>query len=104
MSGVYSVYILRCVDGSLYTGIAIDVEKRLEEHADGPRGAKYLRGRTPLELLFRSVVGDRSAASRVEHQIKKLRRVDKLALIDGRLSIGDLPAGNEAYAPGVSAS
>lgn len=77
----WSVYLLRCGDGSLYTGIAIDVARRLAEHEAGARGAKYLRGRGPLELAFSQQVGDRSAASRLEYRIKRLSREQKEMLI-----------------------
>lgn len=86
----YSVYVLRCADDSLYTGIAIDVDKRLQEHREGARGAKYLRGRGPLILEFQQRVGGRSTASRVEHRIKQLERVQKEALLAGRLTLRDL--------------
>ena len=80
----YSLYILRCVDGSLYTGIACDVPSRMEEHRSGTRGAKYLRGRSPFDLVFEHVVGNRSSAQRVEYRVKQLGRNEKLELIDGR--------------------
>lgn len=80
----YTLYILRCADGSLYTGIASDVDARLEEHRRGRRGAKYLRGRMPVELVFTQPAGSRSTALSLEHRVKKLRRSDKLALIEGR--------------------
>ena len=83
----YSLYILRCRDGSLYTGIAIDVAKRLREHECGNRGAKYLRGRGPLELVFEQALGDRGAASRAEHRVKRLERSQKEALVAGALSL-----------------
>jgi putative endonuclease len=89
-AGAYSLYIVRCADGSLYTGIATDVERRLREHEDGVRGAKYLRGRGPLVLEFVEHLGSRSAASRAEHRIKKLERHRKEALIAGSVSISDL--------------
>lgn len=85
MSGnEYSLYILRCSDDSLYTGIAADVQRRIVEHESGPRGAKYLKGRGPLKLVFSEVVGDRSLASRLEYRVKKLSRSEKQNLIDGR--------------------
>ena len=74
---IYSIYLVRCRDGSLYTGIATDVERRLGEHADSRKGAKYLRGKAPLTLLFQRQVGDRSLASKVELQVKKLPKRDK---------------------------
>ena len=79
----WSVYLLRCADGSLYTGIATDVSIRLTEHAEGEKGAKYLRGRGPLELVFHRQIGDRSLASRIEHRIKRFPKAHKEDL--GRL-------------------
>ena len=70
----WSVYLVRCRDGSLYTGIATDVTRRFDEHVSGQRGAKYLRGRGPLALVFQQQVGSRSAASRVEHYLRRLPR------------------------------
>jgi len=67
----WSVYLLRCGDGSLYTGIATDVSRRIAEHKDGG-GAKYLRGRGPLDLVFQQEIGDRSLASKIEHRVKRL--------------------------------
>ena len=78
----WSVYIVRCRDGALYTGIATDVLRRLEQHArPGGRGAKSLRGRGPLSLAARRVVGSRSLAQSVESRIKALSRPRKLWLI-----------------------
>ena len=88
----YSVYIVRCADDTYYTGIAADVGRRIGEHEDSPRGAKYLKGRGPLTLVYTAVVGDRSAASRIEHRIKRLSRSDKQALIDGRIRLQQLLA------------
>ena len=82
----YSLYILRCADGSLYTGIALDVARRLEEHRSGVRGAKYLRGRMPVELVFETPAGDRAAALRLEYRVKRLSRPEKETLIGGDLS------------------
>lgn len=86
----FSLYIVRCADGSLYTGIALDVTRRFKEHQNGPRGAKYLRGRGPLTLAFASPVGDRSAASRAEYQVKNLPKSEKEQLIDGRKSLAEI--------------
>ncbi|WP_328284080.1 GIY-YIG nuclease family protein [Pseudoflavonifractor phocaeensis] len=74
------VYMLRCGDGTLYTGITDDVERRLAAHRSG-KGAKYTRGRGPLELVYTEEQPDKSAALRREVQIKKLRREQKEALI-----------------------
>lgn len=82
MSTLWCVYILRCGDGSLYTGSTNDIEKRLAAHSSG-RGAKYTRSRAPIELIYREDVSDRSAALRREAEIKKLTRAQKLELIGG---------------------
>lgn len=80
--GEWSVYILRTRLNSLYTGITIDIERRLAEHAGGgKRGAKSLRAKGPLKLVYEKQVGDRSLASQVECGIKKLSKADKEALI-----------------------
>jgi putative endonuclease len=86
----FSLYIVRCANGSLYTGIATDVDRRLEEHASGVRGARFLRGKGPLEIVFSARAGDRAAASRLEHRVKRLNRAQKLALIDGRICLSEL--------------
>jgi predicted GIY-YIG superfamily endonuclease len=75
----WSVYLLRCGDGTLYCGIALDVAARLKQHQEG-KGAKYTRGRGPLELVYREVCGTRVAALRRERAIKRLRREVKLRL------------------------
>ena len=86
----YSLYILSCSDGSLYTGIALDVSQRLKQHQEGRNGAKYLRGRQPFELVFEQAIGDRSQASKAEHRLKRLSRADKLSLIAGSVSLAEL--------------
>ena len=82
MTKAWSVYILRCADGSLYTGVARDLEKRLLQHngqlAGGPR---YTSGRRPVVLLWSVAAVDRSAAQRREAAIKKLDRAAKLRLV-----------------------
>ncbi len=74
------VYILRCGDGTLYTGVTDDVQRRLAAHRAG-KGAKYTRGRGPLELVYTQEQPDKSAALRREVQIKKLTRPQKEQLI-----------------------
>lgn len=74
------VYMLRCKDGSLYTGWTNDLEHRLAMHNSG-RGAKYTRGRGPFELVYSEELPDKEAALRRECAIKKLRREQKLALL-----------------------
>lgn len=73
--------MLRCGDGSLYTGIATNVLRRITEHEAGPKGSRYLRGRGPLQLVWQAEVGDRALATRVELKIKRLDRHDKERLI-----------------------
>ena len=77
----YYVYLLRCGDGSLYTGYTDDVERRLAVHQSG-KGAKYTRSRLPVELVYSEELPDKSAALRREAAIKKLTREKKLALIE----------------------
>jgi len=86
----FSLYILRCADDSLYTGIAADVDKRLAQHESGVRGAKYLRGRGPLQIVFSEIVGNRATALKLEYRVKKLSREKKLDLVDGRSRLSDL--------------
>ena len=74
------LYILCCRDDTLYTGITTDVEKRLEAHRTG-KGAKYTRGRAPLELVYRETCGSHSDALKRELEIKKLSRAEKQKLI-----------------------
>jgi len=78
----WSVNILRCGDGSLYTGTATDVARRFGEHqAQGPKAAKYVRGRAPLKLVHTREVGTRSEALKEEWRIKRLSRAQKEALL-----------------------
>ena len=77
------VYILRCADGSLYTGWSIDVAKRLERHSAG-KASRYTASRLPVELVYEVAMEDRSAARREEARIKALDRRRKLALIADR--------------------
>jgi putative endonuclease len=76
------VYMLRCADGSLYTGWSSDVQRRLERHRAGT-ASRYTASRLPVELAFLAEMEDRSAARREEARIKALDRVAKLALIAG---------------------
>ena len=75
------VYLLRCGDGSLYTGVTNDLSRRLAAHQAG-RGAKYTRSRLPVELVYQEMLPDRSAALRREAAIKRLPRTGKLALLE----------------------
>jgi putative endonuclease len=79
MSPAWHVYIVRCADGTLYTGVARDLTARLAAHNAG-RGAKYTRTRLPVALIYRETAADRAAALRREHEIKRLPRAAKALL------------------------
>jgi putative endonuclease len=82
------LYMVRCHDGSLYTGIATDVERRFGQHqGSGDGGSKYLRGRGPLTLVFQERVGDRSLALKVEAMVKRLSKEKKELFAGGRCGI-----------------
>lgn len=81
-SKTWFVYIIRCADSTLYTGISTNVARRFEEHASGsPKSAKYLRGRTPLDLIYTKEIGTQSEATIEERRIKALTKAQKLNLI-----------------------
>ncbi len=73
-----------------WSRFATDVAKRLQEHATGPRGAKYLRGRGPLQLVFSCAAGNRAQASQLEYRVKQLSRPQKLDLVEGRSNLAEL--------------
>lgn len=76
------VYIIRCADDTLYTGITTDVQRRLLEHtAGGKLSAKYVRGKQPLKLVFQLAVSDRGTASKIERKIKQLSKDQKENII-----------------------
>ena len=77
---MYFVYILKCKDGSLYTGITTDVARRFKEHKEGKGGA-YTRAKKAVKILYTEKIKNRSKASKREAEIKKLRRAEKYALI-----------------------
>lgn len=76
------VYVLECADGTLYTGYTTDLERRVTEHEAGV-GAKYTRGRAPVEVVHVERYDSRSAGLSREHEIKALSRAEKEALVDG---------------------
>ena len=88
---MWSVYIIRCGDRSLYTGISNNVPKRFAVHQLGnAQSAKYTRTRHPLELVFTAEIGTKSAASCAEYKIKKLPKKTKELLVTGMTSLGEL--------------
>jgi putative endonuclease len=76
------LYLIECADGSVYTGIAVDVQARFEKHLSGT-GARYTRSRKPLQVLASFEMADRSSASRAEYWVKRLPAVEKRALAAG---------------------
>lgn len=83
------IYIVRCDDDSLYTGITTDIEKRLKNHSDGkgPSHAKYMRGRHPVELAALWETEEYRVAAKLEYAIKRLKRADKIRLINKEATI-----------------
>ncbi len=84
-AGDWSVYFVRTRSGALYTGVSTDVERRLEEHTAG-LGAKALRGKGPLALVWSRAIGERGAALRVERMLKRLPKTEK-----ERIVVTDVP-------------
>jgi putative endonuclease len=85
------LYLIRCREGKLYTGITTDVERRFEEHKSGDkRGSKYLRGKAPLELVMKKRIGSRGMALKIEAKVKKLLKIQKEMLVDGAIKISDI--------------
>ncbi|QEM68296.1 GIY-YIG nuclease family protein [Geobacter sp. FeAm09] len=82
----WHVYIILCSDGSLYTGITTDVERRFRQHALG-QGAKYFRGRRPVRVVYQEHNHSRSSAASREARIKAMNRDEKLDLLSGRAGI-----------------
>jgi putative endonuclease len=84
------VYVLRCGDGTLYTGITTDVQRRFSEHASGgPKAARYVRGRAPLEVAFTARAGSRSSALSLEYWLKRQPRKRKEDIVAGRRMLPD---------------
>lgn len=81
MNKAWYVYIVQCSDDSLYTGISTDIDRRILEHNNSKKGAKYTKTRRPVNLVYSEQHTDRSEASKREYYIKKLTRKDKLNLI-----------------------
>ncbi|MEA3433135.1 MAG: GIY-YIG nuclease family protein [Campylobacterota bacterium] len=81
---MYYVYMVKCADNTLYTGIATELERRIEEHNGSDKGARYTRIRRPVSLVYSEEYPDRSLASKREYEIKKkMNRAEKLKLIEG---------------------
>ena len=81
ISKEYIVYIVRCADHTLYTGITKDLDRRIDEHNSSDKGAKYTKIRRPVVLVYDELQSDRSLASKREYAIKKMSRKEKLELV-----------------------
>jgi putative endonuclease len=85
------LYLIRCKQGRLYTGITTDVERRFAEHAgNDKKGSKYLRGKVPLTLVMKKRIGSRSMALKIEAKVKKLSKIKKEMFIDGKIKIREI--------------
>ena len=85
------MYLIRCKHGRLYTGITTDVERRLEEHkSSDKKGSKYLRGKAPLRLVMKKKIGSKSLALKIEAKVKRLSRIKKELLVEGKIKIRDI--------------
>ena len=80
--GAWYLYVVRCSDDTLYTGITTDVERRVHEHNNSTKGAKYTRPRRPVELECWAIFENRSCASKAEYKFKKKSRKDKKVFIE----------------------
>ncbi|WP_133650749.1 GIY-YIG nuclease family protein [Paraburkholderia flava] len=80
------LYLIECEDGSIYTGIAVDVEARFDKHVNGT-GARYTRSRKPVRVLASFGLADRASASRAEYWVKRLSATEKRALAAGKRSL-----------------
>ena len=95
------LYLVRCRDGSLYTGITIDVARRFAEHkGKGSAGAKYLKGRGPLALVFKKKLGSNGLALKVERRVKKLSKAKKEELTGSKTHINKIIKQFRPQSPG----
>ena len=81
---IWYVYMVRCNDGTLYTGITNDLEKRIKAHNSGKDGARYTRSRRPVKLVYSEEAGAKSTAAKLENKIKKMTRAKKMETIERR--------------------
>jgi len=88
---VWHIYIIRCKDNSLYTGVTIDIKRRFDEHQNDPKkGAKYLKGKKPLSLVWHKKIGSKQKAMQLEWKIKQLPKHKKELIVQKKLSINKL--------------
>ncbi|OIP77505.1 MAG: endonuclease [Parcubacteria group bacterium CG2_30_44_11] len=81
MNSLYVVYMLECADGTYYIGVTRDLNRRLSEHNEGKKGAKYTKVRRPVRVVYSELAIDRSAALKREYALRQLTRVQKSALV-----------------------
>ena len=92
---VWSVYLIRTRLNTLYAGVTTDVDRRFKEHAsNSKKGARYLRGKGPLVLMWHQAIGDKKEAMSLEYKIKQIDRKKKLSLIHGSLTLEDIFGSN----------
>ena len=85
------MYLIRCKQGRLYTGITTDVERRFLEHTSSDKkGAKCLRGKAPLTLVMKKKIGSRSLALQIEARVKKLPKIKKEMLAHGKIKVKEI--------------
>ena len=89
MAGDWYVYMVQCADDSLYTGVTTDVDRRIREHNESTRGARYTRSRRPVSLVWQERLTDRAAACRREYEVRQFDRRKKLSLLMDRQTVDD---------------
>ncbi len=88
---IWFLYMIRCKNGRLYTGITTDVERRFAEHeSNDEKGAKCLRGKAPLTLVMKKKIGSRSMALQIEARVKKLSKIKKEMFVDGKIKVREI--------------
>jgi putative endonuclease len=97
---LWHVYMLRTAAGNLYTGISTEPQRRLRQHENGKGGARSLRGKGPLQLVWSCEAGDRAAASRIEFRLKRCSKLTKEALVAGHVMLDQLLQASDANQAG----
>lgn len=88
---IWHIYIIRCKDNSLYTGVTIDIKRRFDEHKNDPKkGAKYLKGKKPLKLVWHKKIGSKQKAMQLEWRVKQLSKAKKELIVLKKLNIKTL--------------
>lgn len=90
MNKDWYIYVLECSDGSLYCGVSTDVDRRLHEHNNTKRGAKYTKTRRPVKVVFSFLCSNKKEAYQLEYKFKKLKRNKKEKIVNGDISIYEI--------------